>query len=281
MSPLKPDDARAKEIDRALASWRQGDLAFDPSWLLHVADGDAPLTEHSESEQGPHSVTREVRGVVVLTQTCDIVRSCIERPFIQVAPLVDVDEGYAAEVADGLHPQFAPIATQAKKVANLDEITTVEKSIVASWSRTPGWSTDEESRRFADGLVRKSARFPFPDDFAVSIRKLRDRIRKKHDKQTVEGEALRLLREIRVTATPGWAAARVDIFVNFVRLHEAASASIKWDEQLASWLALCVPSGRIASFAGRVTTLEGMHAREYVESDRLDLDHLSTDDEQA
>ena len=67
----------------------------------------------------------------------------------------------------------------------------------------------------------------------------------------------------------------MEIFLTFVRHATPDAAGVKWDEHLKKWIDLCIPYGRIANVTGRVATLEQMHGKEYVESDRLDLDHLS------
>ena len=49
-----------------------------------------------------------------------------------------------------------------------------------------------------------------------------------------------------------------------------------WPDLLNSWLKLVPASGRFKAVEGQVVVLEDMTARDYVESDPLDLDHLST-----
>jgi Tfp pilus assembly protein PilN len=48
-----------------------------------------------------------------------------------------------------------------------------------------------------------------------------------------------------------------------------------WDKLLQQWLKLIPASGRFQSVEGQVVTLEDITAKDYVESDPLDLDHLS------
>ncbi|HEY9599662.1 MAG TPA: hypothetical protein V6D33_18525, partial [Cyanophyceae cyanobacterium] len=48
-----------------------------------------------------------------------------------------------------------------------------------------------------------------------------------------------------------------------------------WDKLLQQWLNLIPASGRFQSVEGQVVTLEDITAKDYVESDPLDLDHLS------
>jgi hypothetical protein len=51
---------------------------------------------------------------------------------------------------------------------------------------------------------------------------------------------------------------------------------IGWDQYLEQWLKLIPESGRFQNVEGSVVALEDMTAKEYVESDKLDLDHLSS-----
>ena len=48
-----------------------------------------------------------------------------------------------------------------------------------------------------------------------------------------------------------------------------------WADLLSEWLSLVPEMGRFHSVLGQVTTLEDMTARQYVDSDRLDLDYVS------
>jgi len=49
-----------------------------------------------------------------------------------------------------------------------------------------------------------------------------------------------------------------------------------WADLLKGWLQLVPATGRFHSVEGEVVTLQDMNAGEYVDSDPLDLDHLST-----
>lgn len=83
-----------KEIDKALREWRQGDLALKEKEFTYVADPSSPLTAESrevKDKKSLQAVTKEVDGLVVVTQSCDIARSCEERPFIEVSPLAKVE----------------------------------------------------------------------------------------------------------------------------------------------------------------------------------------------
>jgi hypothetical protein len=275
--PEGSDDTPAAEIDRALAVWRQGDLALAEKWFVYAADGSAPLTPAAAAlGPGIQALTVECAGLVVVSQTCDIVRKCTERPFLEVSPLRRVSEEEAHQVAQGFRPAFAPIAVSTELVADLDRTMTVEKSIVARWTRTPGWIADAEVRWFAWALARKRERFAFPDDFVRGIDRLRKKIVDKHGRISDEGRALATLVEIRATAAPSWDAPQCEAFLSFIRPETTPDISDeKWAEHLEVWLKLCHPRGTIASIDGAVMPLSRLTAKEYVDSDRLDFDHLS------
>ena len=129
-------------------------------------------------------VEMEVPGFIVVTQTCDIVRSRAERPFIELCPLVEVDADRLEEIKRCRRPAYAfvPQLSEKQLVADLDRVMTVVKDLVATWKRTPGWITDAEARAFALALSRKRARFAFPDDFSVLAKKL---LGKRHVNRTL------------------------------------------------------------------------------------------------
>jgi hypothetical protein len=155
---------------------------------------------------------------------------------------------------------------------------TVEKAVIAEWQRVPGCQNDQDVRALGQALARKRIRFAFPDDFTQFANKLQKRMQEKHDKkESSEGSALRALREIRVRAEPSWNAPEVNLMFWFIR-HEQQNQfeGIGWDQFLKQWLKLIPASGRFQNVEGSVVSLEDMTAKEYVESDLLDLDHLSS-----
>ncbi len=161
-------------------------------------------------------------------------------------------------------------------VVDLDRVMTVEKAVVASWRRTPGCTSDQERRNLARALARKRARPAFPDDFVNFSSKLVERLRHKHDKNSDEGRALRALREIRVRAAPSWDSDRIEI--TFWVIPDSGDIDFEgrgWDAYLDAWLKRVPVGGRFTRVEGIVCSLEGLTARDYVESDRLVLDHLS------
>ena len=271
-------------IDATLEQWSQGDCTVGADcWFVTRFDPQRPLTPDAADvvEVDPNADLTEssVSGFVVVTQTCDLVRSCAERPFVEVAPLVAVDDQYLQDIHRLKRPRYAYIAGVAEfnLVADLDRVMTVEKAVVARWERISGCQSDADTRLLGEALARKRSRFAFPDDFNEFAKELQKRMQKRHDKADDDGVALRALREIRVRAAPAWDAERVELMFWFVRAEEDVLFKNKaWHELLAQWLKLLPPSARFSAVDGTVVSLDDMTAKEYLQSDRLDLDRLSS-----
>ncbi|MGE3166916.1 MAG: hypothetical protein AB7O52_18585 [Planctomycetota bacterium] len=279
MDPLDADGCAS--VDAALKAWRQGDCVVGEQWFVFRTDTTRPLTNEGAvaATEGTDTAESEVRGFMVLTQTCDLVRKSSERPFVEAYPLVEVDKAQFREIERSRRPNYAFVPTLADHllVADLDRVMTVEKAVVAGWHRVAGWQTDAEARRIALALARKRARAAFPDDFVAFATPLKRLMSDKHDQQSDYGRALRALREVRVRAEPSWTAKKVKLMFWFIRNEdEPTFEDHAWHSFLASWQQLIPRSGRFVDVQAVVQTLEDLTAREYVESDPLDLDHLTT-----
>jgi len=140
-------------IDAVLADWRQGDCVLGEQWFLFRLDPSAPLTPEAAeaAAEGVDAGEAEVRGLMIATQTCDIVRSCRDRPFVEACPLVEVDEEELRQIERGRQPRYAFVPGVAGEglVAHLDRVMTVEKAVIASWTRTVGCTSDVETRELA------------------------------------------------------------------------------------------------------------------------------------
>lgn len=94
---MEPLDAHGcARVDHALKDWRQGDCVVGERWLVFRTDLERPLTPDgaAAAAEGADTAESEVFGLMVLTQTCDLVRKSSERPFVEVCPLVEVDEAH-------------------------------------------------------------------------------------------------------------------------------------------------------------------------------------------
>ena len=281
-------DVQKEAIDETLRHWRQGDVSRDAGLeFVHFADLSRP---HSPSSiqlaasndidavmLGIVPIVEEIAGVVILTQTCDVIRRCGERPFVEVAPLVKLSPKEVEQVRCLKKPAFAYVPGTAVDclVADLDRVMTVEKAVVAGWTRILGWSTDEQIRDFARSIARKRSRFAFPDEFVQASQRFRDRLVDKHSKVTQEGAHLRALREIRVRAVPTWNHKEVQLTWWFVKESEPEDCDAAWSDLVDKWIGLFDQSGRFRVDSAIVCQLDDITARDYVESDVLDLDRLS------
>ena len=267
------DDADIARIDGLLAVWRQGDVVLQEENFVHLAALTCPLTAEAEAAQaagdsglGESSIAgvyTAVPGVVVLTQTCDIVRSCRERPFVEVAPLIPVDEARLRETRRALVVNRAYVLGIADRrlVADLDRVMTVEKAVLAGWPRTPGCSTDAEARAFGEGLSRKRARPAFPDDFVGAIARLQRRIRDRHGRSSSEGRLLEALREIRIHASPSWDAAQVLVQFLFIKDSDPEGLEGQWASQVEAWRDLVDHKGRFTIADPEVGRTRGLHCQ--------------------
>ena len=282
--------AAADAIDDELRHWRQGDVSLDAGLeFLHLADLSRPHSPASVEAVGGSggetrmagiaTVAEEVEGVVVLTQTCDIVRSCQNRPFVEIAPLVRLDDATVEQVRRLKRPAFAYVSSMAAEglVADLDRVMTVEKAVVANWRRTSGWDTDADIRAFARAIARKRSRFAFPDDFVLAADRFRRHMMEKHNRRTVEGSHLRALREIRVRAEPSWSDDAVGLTIWFIKDGDPKGENPDWPDLVDNWSGLFDETGRFRVKAAVACRLEDITARDYVESDVLDLDSLSVE----
>lgn len=222
---------------------------------------------------------QSTRGIVLLTQTCDIRKTCRKRPYLTVSPLVHLEGTDAKLARKGRLLNFVPVpAAGAQAFADIDRVMTVEKSLLLDWTRAPGCQNDQERQAFGRRVGRVHQRFAFPDDLHLALSELVRRITKKLEKDDTEGKALEAIEEIRVNAIPYWDSTEIKVFLTFALADGGAAPEItdeQWADLLDQWLKLCKPNGVIKSIEGAVLPLDVMTAREFLDSDRLDLDYLS------
>ena len=277
------------EINKAIEAWQQGDVMIgDHLAFVYVADLAKPLSPPSREEAGASpaddetltSIGSKVPGVVVISQTCDILKPCTEWPYVQLAALQNADKRFLEEVRKGWRPTFAllPAIEAEGLVVNLELIMTVEKSVLAgvpSKLRIRGVRNDAESRELAERIARKFERFAFPDDFVDAVRRIQERIRDKHEKKTAEGNAYRGLREIRIVAAPSWEAEEPELTFLFIRNDEGPVGE-EFETAIGNLMERFVATGRFKNPRPRIRSLLAMTAALYLASDPLDLDYLSS-----
>ena len=276
-----PDAVLAEQIDARTSHWRQGDV-LELGAVAWLALPRIPLTKQAAEADGTgvSCLLAESQKVVVVSQTCDVVRRCSERPFVLLAQVVVLEEPAAGEARRGTRPRFVPIPGLGDDYfADLDLVVGAEKSALLHVESTRGLPDERSQRRFGDGVGRVFRRFAFPDDLSVALRGLVVRVRDKHDKNSPEGRALAALEEIRLTGSPAWDAPEVDVFITFAPSTREEADSLmpteEWDEVVDGWLRRAEPFGVVRSVDGAMIPLDELTAREYVDSDAMDLDYLS------
>ncbi len=154
-------------------------------------------------------------GLVVISQTCDIVRRTGGRSFVAVCPLIKVPAEELSAIRKGRRPYFTDVENVGEDVfADLRRIMSVHKDLLQTWERRVGFQNDTTRHRFAAALERKFGQFAFPDDFDQAIKKFRDRVWSRHTKPDSEiGKVYRSLAQIRFSAEPDWTAEKRKIRV--------------------------------------------------------------------
>lgn len=269
-----------------MKTWRQGDLLFGADLpFVTFAHRHLPMTEVSKStvaddhaESMVVDVLSDEVGYVITSQSCDLVRSCSDRPYVEIAPLIPVDSATILLVQRGKVERYAchPLLGDRGLVVDLDRVMVVEKPVLADLDpdlRQAGLSSDDERRRFAGALARKRGRFAFPDDFVTAVRRLRDHIISKHAKNSPLGGFLANVAEIRMFC-PDWRAdePQVTMLFLFEEEHQIPADAKKHADDLA---ARFIPTGAFKKLKVQVAAFETMSAARYRASDLLELDFLS------
>ncbi|PWU19991.1 MAG: hypothetical protein C5B49_04985 [Bdellovibrio sp.] len=270
-------------VNNCNEKWQQGDYVLGDQQFIFRYLSKAPATKLSaswDSEEIDYIGEEIVRGLVILTQTCDLIRKVEERPYFEVAPVVEVSEAALSEIKARRQPRYAEVPTlsASRLVADLDRVMTLEKPVLLTWQQNRGCNNDEEKRLFAWALSRKRMRAALPTDFGEMLNPLQQRWKDKHKKDSPEGKIIRAIAEIRVMAKPSWAAEKITTKFFFL-IHPKHQPTIEMDQaaierQVETWLKLPISNAKytLESWVGGYDELT---AGEYVNSDHLDYDHLS------
>lgn len=250
-----------------LADWRQGDLVDALAFTFIGPDG--PQTE-------------PVDTLVVISQSCDLVRPELDRPYLQVAPLVRLSGERLAMAAKGATPRFVPLLHAGPDAfADLDRVMTVHKRSASAWHRHPASLTSSASLAIRNALARYYSRPAFPDDFIEAIGNLRKRLVARTGKLSPEGSAATALLEIRVRAD--WDSRPVRPLLFFIvppgdELGVDGKTILDlafWEHQVDQWQGLCMAVGIVDGVDCVAANYAELDALTYIESDPLDLDYLS------
>ena len=277
---MTAEEGEAEARARLLRQWRQGDYSTTITEIIlatGLEDGTAVLAVDAE----------EVQGLVVVTQTCDIINEAAGKEYVVVCPLRELKPEVVEEVRKGRSPSAVLLDNPPAPnvVVDLGRMMSLHKSVLVRMERREGYSTDEGRTRLAEALERKHGRFAFPDAFNDDVlAKLRSRILGAHGKETSDyGKAYRSIRTARVTAFPSWEpeeGEKVEVLFHFV-LHpekdrEATREAIAkaLDEHLKKieW-----PTGyKPGNPSYQLVLMEDMTAAEWTQSQPIDWDFISS-----
>ena len=302
-----------------LGTYRQGDVvALDRQvWIAH---GDIPTTtyakEHAATGKLSGMYEEASAGVAVLTQTCDLIpRPDRSRPFVAVAPLVELEERDTMDARRGRRPRYAhlPSYEDGRFCVDLDRITTIETGVLLKYARTPGLLTDQDRAAFGKAVARKFLRFAFPDDLPRALARWRDHVVSKHDKEnSPEGTLYRHALDVRLSVADTWDADAIDVTVSVLfppgflpPPHPDMDPEVGSIETIASmpatriaqrlcdgvtdptvgalmcerleqlWADRCVPTGTVRSIEFQLLGADDMTVDSYLKSYSSDLDFLS------
>lgn len=188
-----PADEPSALIDiEILQSYRQGDFL-------------ALLTELPVVTASGVRVELAPEGAVLISQTCDIVRSTPRT--VQVARLARLANANEARMArDGKMPRFVHTPELGEDAfADLDIIATIDKDCLKSLARRDGILKVDDARKFGRAVGRRPGRFAFPDEVGRWLAKLTDLIGTRSRKpSSPQGALLDAVVEVRVEAPDNW-----------------------------------------------------------------------------
>lgn len=251
-----------------LDEWRQGDLVLTE--LLLPILGNADDTLEAMDVPAPH-------GIMIVSQSCDIVKPVEMKPFIQVAALVPVDEAEMSSIQKGMRPSLVYVSGLADRLlaADLDMCATVQKAALALWHRTLGCPSDEHQRQLGMSLSRHRQRFAFPDDFNTLVKPLKRWFERKVGKDSAGGRLADRTREVRVLVDD-WSAPKEIIFYVILKAPPTQAEQTEWAGIVKDFEGYEMPKG-YPQAEYQLVTLTDISAAEYVSSAHLDWDGLSDD----
>lgn len=251
-----------------LDEWRQGDLSLAAIEVPAIVNGEEGLEWQALDAE---------HGVMIVSQSCDIIRSVDTRPFVQVAALVQATDEEIARAIRLETPSRIHLGCLVDKglLIDLDVTATVHKEVVASWERTLGCQSDEERRRVGASLARYRQRFAFPDDFNALVQPIRRWVESKRSKESAHGRFVRAMHEVRVRCDD-WQNPTELTFYAIVKEIPEAAEYVEWQKAAKSLKDKAeqakntypIPDFQIVRYCD-------LSAAEYLSSERLDWDGLS------
>lgn len=260
-----------------ISSWKQGDCFLTEKEFPYTFNPNFTKLYTGDPVEGNASTgIVDVEGLVIVSQTCDVIRDVVKRPYLEVAALVKLNKGDFKGVKAGKVSRhlYVPQLEAQQIVANIEMIATVEKLYLMGKDRISGFNTEKEARGFAYALGKKRARFPFPDDFVAVMEPMTSHLKDK-ELEAVEAKAVERVMEIRVKADPTWEGSKIDVellFITEVTNQEIIDEIEKYVDE--RWLPLVRDNGKYV-FNYQVKSYDGISAMEYRSSEEYETDHVS------
>lgn len=275
MAENNEPNAELEELRAALAPWRQGDFT--------ISTGEFPvafLNENDVIETGWDSV----QGLVVVSQTCDIVNAMDLDDVVVVAPIVEVTEGLLESIKFGTTTVGAVIENSLlpTDVADLRFLATIRKTSLVKMERKEGFSSEQTRDVFVNALERRYGRFAFPDALSNGpVITIRNRAKSLRKKDSPNAKVYKSLRSVRLAADPDFDTPGAKIQFLLV-LNDPPQVFAQPQDIIAE-----LKSQEIAERFNwppvfeketplfRVVTMDSLSAREWDGSRHVDLDFIS------
>lgn len=144
-------------------------------------------------------------GVVIISQTCDVVRDSKE--YLQVAPLIRLTGNTARQAAKGAMPGYVLVPEAGTDAfVDLDHVATVSKQHVALLVPQRGVVSTQDLRLFGMRVGRRFSRFAFPDAVSEWLQPLKGLVIDKSGRSTSAlGRVLDgMVDSLRLECSPSW-----------------------------------------------------------------------------
>ena len=244
--------------------WEQGDacLSVDELPVIVSDEGDADFIA--------------VSGVVVLTQTCDMIRDSADRPHFHVAALVPATSDEIEQIRRFARPQYVyvPQCAEMGLVGDLDLITSYSKSVLTGWTRLPAPAVADARRDFGYATGRHRSRVAFPDRWAAELDKLRNWLRSKSQKSSPEGIFAAAIEQMRIVANDVDCPDEAEILC-LIPPGVTQTVRSEWAKVMIPKLQSKIDDNWGCKVVFRIATTNEITAAEYLNSLRLDFDALS------
>lgn len=253
-----------------LDEWQQGDFTKDDHPLVR-------LSLHEDRGVAPKR-TDDHAGLIVISQTCDIIRSAERQNTVLVSRLIEVDDAVYQNVIRRSIPRYIAVPKAGDRiVADMTAIMTVDKSLVAKWDRVDGFDPTQRVN-FARSIALFFSRPALPDELVLAISRFRSQVLSRSRRLTSPlGKALLCVDEFRIYEDiPG----NYQLLVFLVDNPELDGTQSRDDisVKIEASIKGALGGDGLAALGDHpvlITTVDEQTARDYIRSVPLDLNIIS------